>query len=89
MSVVNEAGEKIDLPRDAGHVYSQIEHEWAQQDPERWKALIMLQAYEFLGWTEEHLGITFGLNQGTVSRKLKATRESLANLPGLQRLAGH
>lgn len=87
MSVVNEDGEKVELPKDAGHIYSEIERSWAGKDPERWQGLLMLQAHEFLGWTEERLGITFGLAQGNVSRRLSAIRNALAKLTGLQELA--
>lgn len=87
MSAVNGDGEKVDLPREAGYVYSEIEKLWAGEDQQRWKLLGMLQLYEQCQWCERHLGFLMGVHQGTVSRLLKSTRQTLSHLHDLEEVA--
>lgn len=87
MSVCNAEGEKVDLSRDFGLVYSRIETDWAGVNQKRWQCLAMLQLFEFCDWTEARIALCFGINQGTVSRQLKTTRLALLSLSGLQELA--
>ncbi|MDB5391936.1 MAG: hypothetical protein JWM11_7582 [Planctomycetaceae bacterium] len=46
MSAVNEAGEKVELPTDAGHIDTAIEKAWAGTDQRKWQLLGALQLHE-------------------------------------------
>lgn len=83
MSIVNEDGERVVLPREPGVIYGEIQRSW-RNDPVRLKQLAWLQLHEFLDWPMEMIGTMSGVHHGTVSRGIRSVRKALLSLERLK-----
>ncbi len=78
MTVVNEEGEKIMLPRvGPEHFWKMIQEHYAGDNAIRWKALAILALRENAGWPQETIGQVFGHPRGHVSRILAKVKQEL------------
>lgn len=77
MSVVDQSGEKIVLPR-----MCELPETWsafAAEDPQRWKGVACV-ALHLQGWPLERIGLAVGHSKGHVSRLVAETRRELEAL---------
>jgi hypothetical protein len=78
MSMINETGDKIVLPRiGPSDFWESVRRHYAGDSPTRWKALAMLALRVNAGWTLEMIGKAFGHERGAVSHKLTVVCQDL------------
>lgn len=73
MSVVNIAGEEVQLPQDPEAFRHRLENQWAKQDPYRWKQLAILTLLGN-GWQVPNIARALKLNKGHVYRIVNQAR---------------
>ena len=81
MSVVNELGGKVVLPRlGPDRFWTTVARHYAADNPQRWKRLAMIALHESAGWPMSCIGEVFGHNKGHVSRTIEKTKAELRHL---------
>lgn len=78
MTVIDEAGNKIVLPRlGPDRFWAQLAQHYAGDSPRRWKYLAMLTLHESAGWTLEQIACAFRHPRGHVSRCIAGLKRDL------------
>ncbi|VAX41672.1 hypothetical protein MNBD_PLANCTO02-3038 [hydrothermal vent metagenome] len=78
MSVVNEKGLKMTLPRlNKDTLWEEAEKAFAGKNKLRWKYLAMLSLQVNGNWSLENIGLAFGHPKGHIIRCLERVKEEL------------
>ncbi len=78
MTVINELGQKIPLPRaNVNDLWDRIQRHHAQEDPRIWRDLAIFALREAAGWNLEQIALALGLSRGHVCRCLKEMKTHL------------
>lgn len=78
MSVANEEGMKVVLPRvGAEEFWELMRDHYAEKNSAKWKALAILALRENAGWPLEAIAQVFGHHRGHVSRILRNVKNEL------------
>lgn len=80
MSVIDERGQKIILPRVGPNDLWLEMHDHFHGDHRAWRRFTMLALREGLEWPLHWIGESFHLHKGTVSRHLHHARRELQDL---------
>jgi len=78
MSIINQAGGKVVLPRqDSEQFWSLIEEHYAKQSETHWRDLAAWVLREQAGWSYERIGQALGHDRGHVYRMIGQVQSEL------------
>lgn len=78
MTIINQEGFKIVLPRVGADSFWKLIHDYyAEDDPRKWKYLAMLALRENAGWPLDDIGRVFQHPKGHITRCLQTVKSEL------------
>ena len=78
MSVMNQEGDKVVLPRqDPPEFWNLLEQHYIKRDDSKWRDLAAWVLREQAGWSYERIGIALGCDRGHIYRILSQLRAEM------------